>query len=514
MMFTARTSATSLASTSATSQLRALLSLRWRMVRSPQVRLIIRLAALLLVYVLFLAARSAGYYDVAALGTAIELAPQAFLAFGILAVVAPLTAGGGNELFPPDQLVAYPITARTHFLGGLVLAPVNLIWVLQIIALVAESAYLTAGGDPVLGALTSASFVVALTTSGQALAWSVAGLRQTRGGRRVVLVLGAAGLIGGLLVVRSDNVGAVLDHAPTGMVVDGVIAGAHNDLLRWSVTTGVLLLMAVAGLLLGARACNWALRRPGDAGALRESRPVVRRQAKGGQLRELVAIDRGSVWRAPALRRGGLVLAVLPGIAAAGAAVPWASLIILPGLVAAGAGLLFGVNAFCLDGSGAIWLASLPHRPSLVAQAKTIVLAETVLAATVVAAVAGSLRSPGTPTATELSGILMSGLSCYAFVVATCLSMSVRHPHRADLKGARDAVAPPGALVLASVQLAMPAGFIGLLFEGAASSGLWWAPLVLAVPVLLGSALWIRHSLASYEQPLTRARIVQVVASG
>ncbi|MCW2543798.1 MAG: hypothetical protein JWM40_1350, partial [Frankiales bacterium] len=356
------------------SQLRALLSLRWQMVRSPQVRLVMRLAALLLVYVLFLAARSAGYYEQAALETAIKLAPQAFLAFGVLAVVAPLTAGGGNELFPPDQLVAYPITARTHFLGGLVLAPVNLVWVLQIFALVAETAYLTAGGNALLGAMTSLSFVLALTASGQALAWSVAGLRRTQGGRRVVAVLGAAGLLGALLVVRSDNVGAVLDHAPTGLVVDGVVAGSNNDLLRWSIPTVVLLVLAAAGLVLGSRACNWALRRPGDAGAVREARPVVRRQARGGQLRELIAIDRGSVWRAPALRRGGLVLAVLPGIAAAGAAVPWASLIILPGLVAAGAGLLFGVNAFCLDGSGAIWMASLPHRPGLVARAKTVVL--------------------------------------------------------------------------------------------------------------------------------------------
>lgn len=498
----------------ALAQLRALLALRWRMVRSPTVRLVICLTGLLVVYLLFVAARSAGYYEKAALETAIRLAPQAFLGFGVLAVVAPLTAGGGNELFPPDQLVAYPISARTHFLGGLLLAPVNLVWVLQIFALVAETAYLTAGGDPVLGALTTASFVLALTTSGQALAWTVAGLRQTRGGRQAVGLLGAAGLAGALVLVRTDDVGAVLDHAPTRNVVAGVVHGAHNDLVPWAGTTAVLLAIAGAGLLLGARACNWALRRPGDAGAVRESRPRVRRPARGGPLRELVAIDRGSVWRAPALRRGGLVLAVLPGIAAAGAAVPWASLIILPGLVAAGAGLLFGVNAFCLDGSGAIWLASLPHPPGLVARAKALVLTETVLASVVVAAAAGSLRSPGAPSAAELAGITMSGLSCSAFVVATCLSLSVRHPHRADLKGPRDAVAPPGALVLASVQLALPAGVVGLLFEAAASSGLWWLPVLLAVPTIGVCARWVQHSLHSYDQPLVRSRIVQTVAAG
>ena len=149
----------------------------------------------------------------------------------MLAVVAPLTAGGGNELFPPDQLVAYPITARTHFLGGLVLAPVNLVWVLQIFALVAETAYLTAGGNALLGGADHASRSWPRSPR-SARPWPgpssacgrpapVAGWSAPPGPRRS---------LGALLVVRSDNVGALLDHAPTGAVVDGVVAGAQDDL--------------------------------------------------------------------------------------------------------------------------------------------------------------------------------------------------------------------------------------------------------------------------------------------
>lgn len=495
-------------------QLRALLALRWQMVRSSNVRWLVRGIVLVLLWLLWAVAHSSRLLEPAALATAKELAPQAFLAFGVLAVVAPLTAGGGIEVFPASQLVAYPVRPRTQFIGGLVLAPVNLVWVLQIVALVAETAFLTAGGNAWLGAVTTTLYAGALTALGQAMAWVVVGLRQTRRGRRAVVAAGAAVVLTAVLVVRGGWGPAVLGASPTRSVVSGVVAGARQELLRWSLTNAVLLAMLAAGLLLGARTCAWALRRPGDAGALREARPVRPRRGHAGRLRELVAVDRASVWRAPALRRGGIVLAVMPGLVAAGAALPWESLIVMPGLVAAGAGLLFGVNAFCLDGSGALWLASLPHEPMLVARAKVIVLTETVLAAVLLAAAAGSLRSPGSPTSTELVAIVASGLVCSGYVVACCTAMSVHHPHRADLRGPRDAVAPPGALALASVRLALPAGLIGAVFNGAAKSGVPWVPVVFAVPLLAAFAAWLRQSLQAYHQPWVRAHVVQVVSAG
>lgn len=208
------------------------------------------------------------------------------------------------------------------------------------------------------------------------------------------------------------------------------------------------------------------------------------------------------------------MLAVLPGLVAAGAAVPWSSMIVLPGLVAAGAGLLFGVNAFCLDGPGAVWLASLPHDPRLVLRAKVAVLTETVLGAVVLAAVAGSLRSPGTPTPAEITAIIASGGVCTVVVVTVALSASVRRPHRADLLGPRDAVAPPGSLALASLRLATPTALVGLVLGAAAQTGVWWVPLVLAVPPLLLCGLSLHRSALSYADPLARARIVQAVSAG
>ena len=119
----------------------------------------------------------------------------------------------------------------------------------------------------------------------------------------------------------------------------------------------------------------------------------------------LVSVDRANVWRAAPLRRGLLVLAVLPGVVAATAGLRWESIVLVPALVAAGAGLLYGVNMFCLDSGGATWLASLPHAPRLAFTAKTIVLAETIGISCVVAATAGSVRAQGRPTAADMTAM-------------------------------------------------------------------------------------------------------------
>jgi hypothetical protein len=500
--------------TGAGRQLCALLALRWQMARTPGLRVAIVLTFAFLLWLLTLVLGSGDALDEPTLATAIELAPTAFLGFGALAVIAPLTAGGGNEVVPADQLAAFPVRPSTHFFGGLLLAPINLVWVVQLLVLAGLTAYLTLGGSLVLGAVTTVAYVLGLTVLGQTLAWLVVGLRRTRTGRRLVGAVAAALLVAAVVVVRSGHSSELLAASPTRTVVAGVIAGGAGDHLRWGLTTAALLLAVLVGIALGAAICGWALRRPGDAGMRTHTEPVRRRPAKAGPLRELVAVNRASVWRAPALRRGGLVLAILPGLIAAGTAIPWESMIVLPGLVAAGAGLLFGINAFCLDGSGSVWLASLPHDPRLVARAKAIVLTETVLAAVVVAAVAGSLRSPGSPTAAEVAAIIASGLTCTAVVVAGALKMSVRRPHRADLRGPRDSVAPPGAMALASARLAVPTALVGMLLGGASQSGIWWVPPLVALPLLLLMVLSALRSLRRYADPFTRARIVQVVAAG
>jgi hypothetical protein len=260
-------------------QLRALLVLRWQMLRTPGARIGAVLAVLLLLWLLRAVALSGRVMNPVLLETAIEVAPAAFLGFGLLALIAPLTSGGGQQVVPPDELVAYPVRPATLFLGGVVLAPANLVWAVQLVSLVAFTAYLTLDGHPWLGALTTLAFVACLTAVGQALAWTVVGLRQSSAGRRAVnavgITLGAATLV----VLQQGWAGSVVAASPTRTVVRGVIAGGDAEVLRWAGTTGALLLVTVLAMAVGVHACGWALRRPGDAHATRHTEPVSRRAA-------------------------------------------------------------------------------------------------------------------------------------------------------------------------------------------------------------------------------------------
>ena len=79
------------------------------------------------------------------------------------------------------------------------------------------------------------------------------------------------------------------------------------------------------------------------------------------------------------MRRGMAVLAIAPGLVAIAGDLQWPTMTILPGLVASGGALLFGVNAWCLDGRGALWRESLPVGPRLVFAARAFVLGEFLL---------------------------------------------------------------------------------------------------------------------------------------
>jgi hypothetical protein len=500
----------------ARSQLAPLLGLRLVMVRSGLLRGLL-LALLLLPVLLSLV----GVFLVdlvpdeqsfnVALGT-----PTIYVAFILLAVMAPLAAGGGYELYPPEQLVAYPIRPRTVFMGTLLLAPVNLAWMLNVVALILITSFASGpvGWGTVRGSLSVAAFVALATAGGHALAWFVVGVRQTRTGRRLTW---ATAVLLGLtvaLLVRLGYTFTLLDSSPTKYALVNSLQG-YNALYRgWLVGLVVMVVGTAVLTWAGIRSTAWALRRPGDHAVGDGTRPVRRRGSTTGLLGELIAVDRASIWRSIPLRRGVLVLLILPGAVAAMAGLSWQSLVLLPGLVAAGAALLFGVNAFCLDASGATWLATQPGwaKPAFVA--KTWAVTEVSLLAVTAAVAGGAVRAPMPASGADVTATVAASATACALVVASSMRASVRHPYRADLRGPRDTPAPPGVMALHSLRLAVLTTTVGLIFSGFAFLRVWWLPLVLAVPFVAWAGLSLIETSRVWAQPSVRARVVTTVSGG
>lgn len=496
-------------------QLWPLVALRWRMVRSPGAQWGFGLLAAA-VPTLGLAAVATGLFapDLRAFDVTL-LAPTAYLSVALLAVVSPLVAGGGNELFPDDQLVGYPITARTHYVTSVVLAPLNLAWTGQLICLLGITAYISPRpGLVVLPLIICLAYVALVTTAGQALAWLVVGWRQRDAGRKLSWASAALLATAVVLVVASDRVTTVLDAAPTTYVVIGAVNSGSGEWTWWTVTTAGLMLLTAAAWVAGRHACAWALRQPGGAADALTVRVVARHPSRRDGRRALLVTDRASVWRSPPLRRGLLVLGLLPGLVAAAAGLEWTSLTLLPGLVASGAGLLFGVNVFCLEGTGALWLSSQPHSARSRYWSKTQVVAEVCLATILITLISGTLRVAERPTSGEVAAIVACSAVVTARVLAICLELSVRRPHRADLRGPRDTPAPPGVMAAYSVRLALSTTIIGILFSGLAEFASWQWSLALAVPFLLLSFRRLVRTEQLWLDATVRARVVGVVSAG
>jgi hypothetical protein len=503
--------------TSPNHQLLAQLRLRWSMLRSRRLRWAIALIALVppaLVVLGLLGLQNAPNEQRLNLALA---TPTFYVGFAVLTMLAPLVSGGGYELFPSGQMVAYPIRPATVFRGTLLLAPINLAWVINVIALFVVTGF--AVGDPawiptVRALLVVAAFVGAATILGHGVGWLVMGIRQSRRGRLATNVLGVCILLAGLVVVWAGQVLTLLDYSPTASVLVAAYAGYQGNHDRWLLTLAVLVVLALLMLRFGDAAASWALRRPGDHADRSSSRPVPRRRMRQTALPALVAVDHASIWRSTPLRRGVLVIVVVPGVLAGLVGMSWQSLILVPGLIAAGAGLLFGINAFTLDSTGSIWLSTLPGwaRPAFLA--KSLVFGEIALAAVFSALIGGSLRAPQPSSMAEVTAAVGSAVSCAIVVVAIGMRSSLRHPHRAELEGPRDTPATPGVMAAQSIRFATVTTLTSLYFAGLSVAGDWWLPLVGAVPVVAFVMLHLRESARAWEHPHVRAFVVTTVSGG
>jgi len=437
------------------------------------------------------------------------LMPTAMVGVLVLATVAAVTSGGGRELLPRDQAVAYPVSPTTDHLGALVLAPLNVAWLLQAWLLVGGTSYAlgwqrTASAQP--GVLL---WLVVATATAQAAAWGVEGVRRRRHGVAVVRSVGVALAAAVAALQLAGGFGTVVDHLPTVWVTSGLVGGFS---WRWALTLAVELALVVVAVALGAVAAHWADRRMPHDELRTETGSFAARATPGSDLRMLVRLDWASVWRTVPMRRGLMTLALAPGLVALAAQLPWTSLPVMAALSVAGGALLFGVNAWCLDGRGGLWRASLPVGPGVVFASRALVLAGLLLGASGVTVAMGALTA-GAPTSAEVTAVVATWLVVVLQVVAASMRWSGLHPYAVDLRSARATPAPPVAMVGYSARLALSTTLTASFFSALAHLPDPRAPLVFAVPFVCWSGCRLLLAYGRWCDPVERARVVTTVAA-
>ena len=441
------------------------------------------------------------------------LLPTAYMAFLITTTFAIIGAGGGRELLPRDEGVAYPVSPTTDHLGALLLAPLNIAWMLQAWAVMGFTAYVTGPGHLWAVQLTVLFWLLAATAAAQAIAWTVEWVRRGPHGVAIVRTLGIVLGVVAAILVGTHHVADVFDQSPTLRVVLVALHGWAGDWGHWAVGQVLLAVTCVACVALGAWV-NHAVSRRQPREELKEAgRAVTPRPTPRSDHAVLVRTDRASVWRSVPLRRGFVVLALLPGLVAAAGHLEWEMLPILPGLVAAGGALLFGVNAWCLDATGALWRDSLPVQPEQVFYARVRVLLEILLFAVVLALVVAGLRAGGAPTAAELASIVATTVVVCLQVVARSMHWSVRRPFAMDLRSSRGTPAPPSVMVVYSSYLALTSTLTGMVFTVTAQTGepIW--AFAWALPFAIAAVRRIVLTAGDWARPEVRSWVVATVAA-
>jgi len=442
----------------------------------------------------------------------LTLLPTLMVGILVIAVISAAASGGGRELVPREQAVAYPITAATDHLGALIMAPLNIAWLLQTWALMGAVAYVAGPGT---GLLTSQvivlSWVLAATCLAQVVGWCVEWVRRGPSGRLLARLIVGATVASGAYLVMADRLVPMLQNSPTMRVTIAALAGRNGVDWYYLSTLAALVVVTAVAVLVGAVLAGAVHRRAPREELRLESATYAASRPAASDLAALMRVDSVGIWRSVSLRRGLVVLTVMPGLVAIAGGLPWDMLAILPGLVVSGGALLFGVNSWCLDGRGALWRDSLPADPQLVFVSRALVLIEVLAFASAVTVALASVRA-GVPSQRQLAAVACCVVVVVLQVVSASLRWSVRRPFSVDLRSARATPAPPLVMVGYSARLALSTTFVGMVFSGLAQVPWGWSVLV-ALPLALFSLWRLARVAGEWAQPTVRSLVVATVAS-
>jgi hypothetical protein len=430
----------------------------------------------------------------------------------VISVVSAAASGGGRELLSREQGVAFPVSPTTDHLGALLMAPLNIAWLLQSWALLGATAYVAGPGPGlVLTQLMVAVWLATATSLAQVVAWGVEWLRRSSRGPWLARGVTAGALLVAGYAVASGRLVPLLQESPTLRVAIAALGARVGPNVVYVQVLAALLLITLLAVVVGAWvAAQVGRRAPRDELRL-ESSAHQARPHPGSDLVALVRVDRAGIWRSVPLRRGLVVLAVMPGLVAIAGDLQWDMLTILPGLVASGGALLFGVNSWCLDGRGALWRDSLPVDPRMALVSRVVVLVEVLVVASIGTLLMASLRA-GLPSAAELAAVTAGALVVVLQVVSASLRWSVHRPFAVDMRSARATPAPPLVMVGYSARLALSTTLVGIFFSllGRLS---WEWPVLVAVPMVLLSLWRLSRTARAWATPETRSRVIATVAS-
>ncbi|MBC2931925.1 hypothetical protein [Nocardioides sp. zg-1228] len=435
----------------------------------------------------------------------------AFAGFLVLAVGAALGSGGGRELLSRGEAAVHPIGPVTEHLGALLLAPLNLAWLVQVWSLLAVTALVAPPGRLLGAQLVVLAWAVLATAVGQAVGWAVEGVRRTARGVVVVRVVGGAVVVMLAGLHLAGHLAPLARALPTTWVADAARTG------RWPTVVLLLLVLAVATVVLGARPAAWALGLPPreelrTQSGVHEARPAPAPRWGSADRALLRRLDRGSVWRSVGMRRGLLVLGLGPGLVALVAGLEWSTVLLLPGLSASGAALLFGVNAWCLDGKGMVWRETLPVPAADVFGVRAVVVAECMVLVSGVTVVLALLRNGLPPLVTGVA-VASCWLVVLVQVLAVVMTWSIRSPYSADLSSPRATPAPHAAMAGYAGRLSLVTTLTAMLFTGLAALPYAWLPVAVALPFLAWSSRRLLRARRRWLAPDERARVVLTVAA-
>lgn len=492
--------------------IKALLRLRWQMVRRPRTRRLAAVGAgavLGLLGAALVSGTQAGELLTAQVATVLAVM---LLTFPVLAFLTGVAAGGGTEIVPSSQLVAYPISTNALFAGSVVLAPLNLPLAVQALLILGLSSYLAGPGPTAaLGLAGGLGYVVAATLAGLALSWVFTGVRATWRGRRSTEAVGGALVALGVVLAAA---GAVTTDGIADAFAVVVVGLLQPDATTRSLWVLGMAAVAAAGVLGGRRAAAWSAMRREDKHTNREARRHRRRPRRDSTFLTVLRVDLASIWRSRPVRRGILLLTVVPGLATLVSPQPWDALLLIPGLLATGAALLFGVNAFALDGGGALWLESTPRSHLLAFTAKAVATGLVVTGVVVAAVAMAALRPRGDLSATTVAAFVLCIAASVVWAVAIGARQSLVRPFRADLRDPRDTPAPPLVMTVHSARLIAVQLAIGVAYLIAARLAAPAGLALLTVLALTPAGLHLWGSARRWLEPSSRCLVVMKVAAG